>query len=58
MIEEEFLVKSTTPNHGIYFYAIRGEDEQRANSPSWCNLAEAKSVRKLEIFSRRSFTCL
>lgn len=33
-----------TPNHGLYFIGIRGENKQDFDSPSWFNSAEAKSV--------------
>lgn len=33
-----------TPNHGLFFIGIRGENKQDFDSPSWFNAAEAKSV--------------
>lgn len=36
--------RERTPNHGVFFIGIRGENKQDYDSPSWYNAAEAKSV--------------
>ena len=44
------LPTEKSPEFGVVFHGVRGENEQAVDSPSWMNAAEAKNVSICNLF--------